>query len=565
MTITPLLAAAICLTAFGLAYRFYSRFLADRLFELNPDRPTPAVTLRDDVDYVPANRYVLFGHQYASITGLSPMLGPAIAVIWGWVPAMLWVVLGAIFVGAVHDFGALVVSIRARGMSLGKVTENLVGSRAKTLFHLVIFFLIALAMGVFVHIIAVLFSADFYPEAVLPSSGLVLTAMLMGTAVHIGGWSVRRLTGIGFVVVVVCLAVGLRYPVLGPTLSQWKWLLLAYAFAASVLPVWLLLQPRDYLNSLLLYLGVGAMYLGFVATNPSFVAPAIDFSPAGAPAMFPFVFVVIACGAASGFHALVSSGTSAKQLASEGDARLVGYGAMIGESVLGLMAVLACTAGFVSRDAWLERYISWQAADGLGNNIAAFVSGTTHFLQTLGIPEAVAGTFVAVVVVSFALTSLDSATRLLRYNVPEMGDTLQVDLLANRVVASGVAVIAIWFFAFVQVDGEFAGLVLWQLFGTTNQLLAGLALLAITLYLLRRGKPLVYTGVPMAFMLVSTLTAMAGNLIDFWNGRQWLLFGTGLTVFTLAVWLTIEAALAVRRFRSVPVLDGLDVVFTRRG
>ncbi len=565
MTITPLLAAAICLTAFGLAYRFYSRFLADRLFELNPDRPTPAVTLRDDVDYVPANRYVLFGHQYASITGLSPMLGPAIAVIWGWVPAMLWVVLGAIFVGAVHDFGALVVSIRARGMSLGKVTENLVGSRAKTLFHLVIFFLIALAMGVFVHIIAVLFSADFYPEAVLPSSGLVLTAMLMGTAVHIGGWSVRRLTGIGFVVVVVCLAVGLRYPVLGPTLSQWKWLLLAYAFAASVLPVWLLLQPRDYLNSLLLYLGVGAMYLGFVATNPSFVAPAIDFSPAGAPAMFPFVFVVIACGAASGFHALVSSGTSAKQLASEGDARLVGYGAMIGESVLGLMAVLACTAGFVSRDAWLERYISWQAADGLGNNIAAFVSGTTHFLQTLGIPEAVAGTFVAVVVVSFALTSLDSATRLLRYNVSEMGDTLQVDLLANRVVASGVAVIAIWFFAFVQVDGEFAGLVLWQLFGTTNQLLAGLALLAITLYLLRRGKPLVYTGVPMAFMLVSTLTAMAGNLIDFWNGRQWLLFGTGLTVFTLAVWLTIEAALAVRRFRSVPVLDGLDVVFTRRG
>ena len=565
MTITPLLAAAICLTAFGLAYRFYSRFLADRLFELNPDRPTPAVTLRDDVDYVPANRYVLFGHQYASITGLSPMLGPAIAVIWGWVPAMLWVVLGAIFVGAVHDFGALVVSIRARGMSLGKVTENLVSPRAKTLFHLVIFFLIALAMGVFVHIIAVLFSADFYPEAVLPSSGLVLTAMLMGTAVHIGGWSVRRLTGIGFVVVVVCLAVGLRYPVLGPTLSQWKWLLLAYAFAASVLPVWLLLQPRDYLNSLLLYLGVGAMYLGFVATNPSFVAPAIDFSPAGAPAMFPFVFVVIACGAASGFHALVSSGTSAKQLASEGDARLVGYGAMIGESVLGLMAVLACTAGFVSRDAWLERYISWQAADGLGNNIAAFVSGTTHFLQTLGIPEAVAGTFVAVVVVSFALTSLDSATRLLRYNVSEMGDTLQVDLLANRVVASGVAVIAIWFFAFVQVDGEFAGLVLWQLFGTTNQLLAGLALLAITLYLLRRGKPLVYTGVPMAFMLVSTLTAMAGNLIDFWNDRQWLLFGTGLTVFTLAVWLTIEAALAVRRFRSAPVLDGLDVVFTRRG
>ena len=561
MTISPLFAAAVCLAGYAVAYRIYSRFLAERLFELDPSRTTPAVSLRDEIDYLPTNRYVLFGHQYASITGLSPMLGPAIAVIWGWVPAMLWVVLGAIFVGAVHDFGALVVSIRNRGMSLGKVTENLIGKRGKTLFHLVIFFLIALAMGVFVHIIAVLFSAEFYPEAVLPSSGIMLTAMLMGVAVHLGGWSVRRLTGVGFVAVAIFLVIGIRFPVLGPSLSQWKWILLAYAFAASTLPIWLLLQPRDYLNSLLLYLGVGAMYLGFVATNPSFVAPAIDFAPAGAPPMFPFVFVVIACGAASGFHALVSSGTSAKQLASESDARLVGYGAMIGESVLALMAVLACTAGFVSREAWLERYISWQTADGLGNNIAAFVRGTTHFLQTLGIPEMVAGTFVAVIVVSFALTSLDTATRLLRYNISEMGETFRLKLLANRAVASSIAVIAIWFFAFVRVDGEFAGLILWQLFGTTNQLLAGLALLAITLYLLHRGKPVVYTAVPMALMLISTLTAMAGNLIDFWVGQQWLLFGTGLTVFTLAAWLTIEAALAVRLIRQAPMPGKSDASF----
>ena len=561
MTISPLFAATVCLAAYALAYRAYSRFLAESLFELDPTRETPAVSLRDEIDYVPTNRYVLFGHQYASITGLSPMLGPAIAVIWGWVPALVWVVLGAIFVGAVHDFGALAVSIRNRGMSLGKVTENLIGERAKTLFHLVIFFLIALAMGVFVHIIAVLFSADFYPEAVLPSSGLMLTAILMGIAVHIGGWSVRRLTGIGFVSVVIFLAVGIHYPVLGPSLSQWKWILLAYAFAASTLPVWLLLQPRDYLNSLLLYLGVGAMYLGFIATNPSFVAPAIDFAPAGAPPMFPFVFVVIACGAASGFHALVSSGTSAKQLASENDARMVGYGAMIGESILALMAVLACTAGFVSREAWLQRYISWQTADGLGNNIAAFVRGTTYFLQTIGIPEMVGGTLVAVVVVSFALTSLDTATRLLRYNISEMGETFGVKLLTHRVAASGVAITAIWFFAFVQVDGEFAGLILWQLFGTTNQLLAGLALLAITLYLLHRGKPVIYTGIPMVFMLLSTLAAMAGNLLEFWIGQQWLLFCTGLTIFTLAAWLTIEAALAVKRFRQISILAERNATF----
>jgi carbon starvation protein len=368
-------------------------------------------------------------------------------------------------------------------------------------------------------------------------------------------WNLTLLTAIGLAATVALVLIGIRFPVIGPTLAQWKWLLLFYAFAASILPVWLLLQPRDYLNSLLLYLGLGLMYLGFVSTNPSFVAPAVDLVPSGAPAIFPFVFVVIACGAVSGFHALVSSGTSAKQLSNEQDARFVGYGAMIGESILGLMAVLACTAGFVSREAWLERYVSWQNADGLGNNIAAFIGGTTYFLETLGIPIDIAGTFIAVIVVSFALTSLDSATRLLRYNVSEMGETLKVPALANRYAASGLAVVSIWFFAFVEVNNDYAGLILWQLFGTTNQLLAGLALLAITLYLMRRGKPLAYTGIPMVFVLATTLTAMTVNLTEFWYSSQWVLFFTGITIFSLAIWLTIEAILAVRRFRQNPILD----------
>ena len=559
MTVSPIAAAAVCLVAYVVAYRVYARFLAERVFAIDPSRPTPAVTRTDGIDYVPANRFVLFGHQYASITGLSPMLGPAIAVIWGWLPAMIWVVAGAIFVGAVQDFGALVVSIRARGMSLGQVTGNLVGRRGKTLFHLVIFFLIALAMGVFVHVIALLFSADFYPESVLPSGLLIGIAIAMGIVVYRGGASVRTLTVIGLLFAPALILLGVEYPVVGPSVTQWKWLLLAYAFAASVLPVWLLLQPRDYINSLLLYVGVGAMYVGFVLTNPSFVAPAVDLDPPGAPPIVPFVFVVIACGAASGFHALVSSGTSAKQLANERDARFVGYGAMIGESLLGLMAILACTAGFVSREAWAARYVSWQAADSLGNNIAAFVQGATHFLATLGFPEAVAGTFVAVLVVSFALTSLDSATRLLRYNISEMGETLRVGALANRYVASAIAVAAIWAFAFIRVDGEYAGLILWQLFGTTNQLLAGLALLAVTMYLLRRGRPVAYTGAPMLFMLASTLTVMGVNLVGFWTARQWLLFATGATIFTLALWLAAETAIAVRRFRQHPVIEGRDV------
>ena len=562
-SVSPLAAALVSFAAYLFAYRVYARYLARHLFELDSARPTPAHRLRDDVDYMPTNRYVLFGHHYASITGLSPMLGPAIAVIWGWLPAMLWVVLGAIFVGAVHDFGALAVSIRASGLSIGKVTESLVGQRGKTLFHAIIFFLVALAMGVFVHIIAVLFSPDFYPESVLPSGVLVGMALALGIAIQNRGWGIRPLTTVGFAAMLVFVWAGIRYPVVGPSLVQWKGLLLAYAFAASVLPVWMLLQPRDYINSLLLHLGVGAMYLGFFLVNPSFVAPAVDTRPAGAPTMFPFVFVVIACAAASGFHSLVSSGTSAKQLDRETDARFVGYGAMIGESLLGLMAVLACSAGFVSREAWLDRYVSWQAADSLGNNIAAFIAGTTRFLAALGLPEDVAATFVAVVVVSFALTSLDSATRLLRYNVLEIGETLRLTALGNRYLASAVAVAAIWFFAFYQVGGEFAGLILWQLFGTTNQLMAGLALLAITIYLLRRGKPIVFTAVPMGFMLVSTLTAMASNLVDFWSGNQWMLLLTGGTIFLLAVWLTVEAWLSVRRYRRRPVVEDLEVEFAK--
>ena len=562
---TPLIAMLLCFAAYTVAYKVYVRFLANHVFELSPDRETPAHTLRDDVDYMPTNRFVLFGHHYASITGLAPMLGPAIAVIWGWVPAMLWVVLGAIFVGAVHDFSALVLSIRARGMSIGKVAEGLVGKRAKSLFHIIIFFLIGLAMGVFVDVVATLFSPEFYPESVLPTAALMVIAIIMGLLVYKKSWSLVQVTTGGFFLMLLFVYFGMSNPIVGPSVTQWKWMLLGYAFAASVLPVWMLLQPRDYINSLLLYLGLGGMYAGLVVTNPEFVAPAFDASPAGAPPIYPFVFIVIACGAASGVHSLVSSGTTAKQLDKETDAPFIGYGAMLGESLLGLMAVLACTAGFVSRDEWLGHYASWDSAQGLGNNISAFIGGTSLFVQGLGVPEKVAETFIAVVVVSFALTSLDSATRLLRYNIGEISETIRVPILANRYVGSMMAVLTIGMFAFYQVQGptgpEAAGKVLWTLFGTTNQLMAGLALLAVTLYLLRRGKSIVYTGVPMAFMLVATLVAMTSALRGFWADQSWLLLTVGGVLFIIGIWLSFEAFAAVRRYRSEPVVESLDVQF----
>ncbi len=578
------LITALCLIGYLLGYFVYAHFLSDKIFGLDSTRRTPAHTQRDDIDYVPTNRFVLFGHHYASITGLSPMLGPAVAVIWGWLPAMLWIVLGAIFVGCVHDFGALVISMRAKGMSIGKVAEGIMGRRAKSLFHAIIFFGVALAMGVFVYIIAVLFSitdrwdpdqplADpaSFPTAVLPSGFLIVLAMIMGYLLHRRGWPLGPTTVVGFFLMLGGVWAGIELPLLGlerdawPGQSSWILILLGYAFLASVLPVWSLLQARDFLNSLLLYLGLGLAYLGLFVWHPDFAAPAFQAQPEGAPSFFPFVFIIIACGAASGFHSLVSSGTTAKQIDRESDARMVGYGGMIGESLLGLLAVLACTAGLLGQGdvtasaLWQETYADWGKVGSLGAKIGIFITGAAHFIEKLGVDFQIATALIAVVVVSFALTTLDSATRLLRFNIAEIGETLGLRFLGNRYLASLLAVVVIGFFAFYKVDGQAAGLALWRLFGTTNQLLAGLALLTISLYLKQRGRNPWFTGVPMIFMLVSTFIALISNLIDYWQEGATLLLIVGSVLFVLAAWLTFEAIACLRRDRGAPPIESLDV------
>ncbi len=579
---------ALCFLAYFVGYTLYARFLARRVFALDDGEPTPAHSQRDDIDYVPTNRYVLFGHHWASITGLSPMLGPAVAVIWGWLPAMLWVVLGALFVGCVHDFGALVVSMRARGMSIGKVTEGIVGQRAKTLFHLIIFFGIALAMGVFVYVIAVMFSisdrwdpelplADpsSFPTAVLPSALLIGIALVMGWLLHRKRLPLGPTTSAGFLLMLGGVWGGMRWPLLWmdrggwPEQGSWVLILLAYSFLASVLPVWSLLQARDFLNSLLLYLGLALSYLGLFIWRPEFAAPAFRPQPAGAPSFYPFVFIIIACGAASGFHSLVASGTTAKQIDRETDARPIGYGGMIGESLLGLLAVLACTAGVLGSsgaapaEIWQRTYADWSSMQSLGQQVGVFITGAAHFIERLGfVDHRVATAFVAVVVVSFALTTLDSATRLLRFNISEIAETLRLRWLDNRYLASGLAVAVIAFFAFYEIGGRPAGLALWRLFGTINQLLAGLALLVVTLYLVQRGRKAYYTGVPMLFMMGSTLLAMVSNLRDFWGQRGeggGILFVVGLVLLVLAVWLAAESVLALVRCRGRKPLEGLQI------
>lgn len=549
-TMAPVFATLACFLLYLVGYHLYARFLGRRVFQLDASVSTPAHQLKDGIDYVPSNRYILFGHHYASITGLSPMLGPAIAVIWGWLPALLWVVLGTLFIGAVHDFGALVISMRARGMSVGKVAEEIIGPRTKTLFHIIIFFLIALAMGVFVNVCATLLSTAYHPEAAYPSGVLMVVAIVVGWLVYKSRVPIGPVTAIAFALTLFAVWLATRVPALDLSLAHWSMLLLAYSFAASVLPVWLLLQPRDYVNSLLLYLGLFSIYAGFFLLRPEFAAPAVQMHPPGAPPLFPFVFIVIACGAVSGFHGLVSSGTTAKQIDKETDARFIGYGGMIGESLLGLTSVLACTTGFLTRDLWMQHYRSWDSAQGLGQNMKAFIDGSALFLSQLGIPLDIARTFVALVAISFALTTLDSGTRLLRFNITEVSETLHLNVFSNRYLASLLAVLTIGFFAFYEVEGRKAGLALWQLFGTTNQVLGGLTLLAVTLYLMQRDRPYWYTGLPMLFMLATTLTAMVIKMRDFWNAGSYLLLILGGMLFLLSVWLGIEAVIRVVKRRE---------------
>ncbi|QQR89487.1 MAG: carbon starvation protein A [Myxococcales bacterium] len=553
---TAIGAALVAFFIYIYAYRRYGGFLSSTVFQIRSEQITPAHTLRDDVDFVPTKRSVLFGHHFASITGLAPMLGPAVAVIWGWLPALVWVVFGSVLIGCVHDFSALVVSLRAEGKSIGVVAEGIMGRRAKTLFLFIILFGVALAMGVFVFVIAQLFSTKLtpqkagYPQAALPSLNIMVLAVLIGWLSFRKGYSVRKLVAFAFPITLASVFAGMQWPTFGlaeslwPSPLTWIALLLVYALAASILPVWSLLQPRDFLNSLLLYLGLLLCYLGFFLSAPEFQAPAVRFSPQGAPPLFPFVFIIIACGAVSGFHGLVSSGTTSKQLDKAEDAKAITYGGMIGESLLGLLAVFACTCGFPDSQSWAKHYANWNSAQSLATKLDAFIQGSASFLNSVGIPTALGATFMAVIVVSFALTTLDSATRLLRYNIEELAKNFGFRSLQNRFASSSFAVFIIGAFALYKVDGKPAALALWELFGTTNQLLAGLTLVTVTLYLKQRKLPIIYTLVPAIVMMMTTLVAMTEKLLEFWQGQKLLLFVVGGILLVFALWILVEGCLA---------------------
>ncbi|WP_100444958.1 carbon starvation CstA family protein [Glycomyces xiaoerkulensis] len=543
------------LALFACGFIFYSRYLAEKVYRLDPAYVTPAHRYRDGVDFVPTNKNVLFGHHFTSVAGAAPIVGPAIAVFWGWLPALLWIVVGTIVAAGVHDFGALVLSVRHRARGIGTLTKDVIGARAGTLFLVIIFFLLTLVNAVFAVVIGNLLVAN--PGAVIPIFGEIPIAIAIGYYVYRRRSAALVPSLLGVAALYVLIWVGQAYPIeitglaeaLGveQTRNVWIVILFAYTFFASRIPVWVLLQPRDYINSHQLFVALAVVLLGVGVGWNTMVAPAINAVPDDSPSIFPFLFITIACGAISGFHCLVSSGTTAKQLDKETDARYVGYGAAIGEGTLALCSVLAVGAGVAATQAeWDGLYADFSTASG--GAVGNFVNGVASFAGNLGIPMDYAVVFAAVVVISFAATTMDTGVRLQRYVVQEISHLAGWRRPANSLTAAGLIAVGVPLALALLPGGGDAGYafgVLWQLFGTTNQLLAGLALAVIAVWVLkRRANPLAQL-VPLVFLVGMTTWALVVNLRNFIEAGEWVLAPLDAVIFVLAVWMIVEAGRAV--------------------
>jgi len=540
---SAIILAAVGLSVMFLGYRFYSKFIAEKIYRLDPDFETPSHTMRDDIDYVPTHRVVLWGHHFTAVAGAAPIIGPAIAIIWGWLPAFIWVVVGTTFFAGVHDFGAIWVSVRNRAKSVGSITGDVVGLRARNLFMIVIFLLLLMVNAVFAVAISEALVAT--PSSVIPLWAAVPLSVIVGLLIYKFQTSVLWPTAISTIILYVTVYIGELFPLELPERflglhpgPQWIIILFVYALIASLLPVWSMLQPRGAINGIQLFVGLALVYGAIFIANPKMVAPAINSAPAGAPPIVPLLFVTIACGAISGFHGLVSSGTTSKQLNKETDARFVGYLGSVGEGALALATIIATAAGFASLSEWEVTYARF--GDG---GIEAFAQGGARILGNgLGIPLEFGLTLLTVMAVLFASTTMDAGVRLQRYIVQEWGNIYNIPLLQNGYVATFVAVAACLALAFGAggVEGK-GGMFIWPLFGTTNQLLAGLTLLLISVMLVKLGRPSIYTMVPMVFVTTMSFFSALYQLWDLYTGGNYLLVALDIMIIIAAIFVMLES------------------------
>ena len=532
----------------------YSKFIATKIYQLDPDFVTPANEFNDGVDYVPTNKYVLWGHHFTSVAGAAPIVGPAIAVYWGWVPAVLWVTIGTVFFAGVHDFGALWASSRHKGKSIGALSEDVIGKRTRALFMVVVFLVLLMVNAVFGVVIAGAFVNT--PNAVFPAWSAIVVALIIGQLLH-RNVNLTLLSVVGVMALYFSIYVGSVMPIELPTglfgltaNANWIVILFIYAAIASMLPVWVLLQPRDFINGMQLFVGLFLLYGAVLLSLPDISAPAFNNSMTeDAPSLMPLLFVTIACGAVSGFHGIVSSGTSSKQLDKETDARFVGYFAALGEGSLALITIVAVSGAALAAtpELWHEIYDKYGSA-GAGT----FIQGGAQLITNgWGIPVGVSTTLLATMVALFAGTTMDSGVRLQRYIIQEWGDIYDIALFKKGIFATLLAVTCCLLLAFGAGGASgTGGLSIWPLFGSTNQILAAMTLLVISVMLIKMGRPARYTLIPMIFVLVTSSWAAVLKLMEFWAAGNWLLVTIDIVVLVTSLMVILEAISVIAKFRQ---------------
>ena len=537
-----LIVVVIAAVIFGMGYIFYAKRIA-KLWDIKSENETPAKKYYDGVDYIPAKHWlILFGHHFSSIAGAGPILGPVIAgMVWGWFPTVLWLVFGSVLLGGVHDFSALMASIRTGGKSIADVCETTMSKRAKMIFASFIWLTLVLVIAVFASAAAKTLSST--PQVVIPTFGLIFVAVFVGFLIYKIKVNLPLATVIGIGLLFGLIFFGYRFPVsIGSHAFEiWVFILLGYSYIASIMPVNILLQPRDYLAAFVLFIGLLSGYIGLFITHPVIHTPVFISFNSVKGNLWPMLFVIVACGAISGFHSLISGGTTSKQLADEKDAKRIGYGAMITESVLAVLALLSVTAGLY----WKGDHTGLVYPELMkgGNWIKTFGKGYGEIVKPL---FGVFGLLIGITMLkTFILTTLDSATRIARYIGEELfGEGLKLRFIANKYVSTAIII----GFALYLSLGAWQSI--WPIFGASNQLVAALALFVATTLLIAKGKNSLYTLIPAIFMLITTVTAIIIEIRLFLPKGKILLSVIGFVLLILTIVLLYDVIKVIIKKRT---------------